>query len=92
MPPTPDVCMVIGRPSSRALVHSIFARSGLIVPRVPALALSTLREQIDDPDPMWVVIDRLTDKLEYAERDAVRARLLGLRAVAEKRAPVFRPA
>jgi len=45
---------------------------------------ATLRERIDDPDQMWVVIDRLTDKLEYAERDAVRARLLSLRAVAER--------
>jgi tetratricopeptide (TPR) repeat protein len=42
----------------------------------------TLREQIEESDPMWVVVDRLTDKLEYAERDAVRARLLSLRAVA----------
>jgi tetratricopeptide (TPR) repeat protein len=42
----------------------------------------TLREQVDDSDQVWVVIDRLTDKLEYAERDAVRARLLSLRAVA----------
>jgi tetratricopeptide (TPR) repeat protein len=42
----------------------------------------TLREQIEDSDPMWVVVDRLTDKLEFAERDAVRARLLSLRAVA----------
>ncbi|MFD0517351.1 WG repeat-containing protein [Paractinoplanes durhamensis] len=33
---------------------------------------------------MLVVIDRLTDKLEYAERDAVRAQLLSLRAVAER--------
>ena len=44
----------------------------------------TLRERIDDSDPMWVVIDRLSDKLEYAERDSVRARLLGLRAVAQR--------
>jgi tetratricopeptide (TPR) repeat protein len=44
----------------------------------------TLRERIDDPDQMWVVIDRLTDKLEYAERDSVRARLLSLRAVAQR--------
>ena len=44
----------------------------------------TLREEIDEIDPMWVVIDRLTDKLEYAERDTVRARLLSLRAVAER--------
>jgi tetratricopeptide (TPR) repeat protein len=44
----------------------------------------TLREQIEDGDQMWVVVDRLTDKLEYAERDAVRARLLSLRAVAER--------
>jgi tetratricopeptide (TPR) repeat protein len=42
----------------------------------------TLREQIEETDPMWVVVDRLTDKLEYAERDTVRARLLSLRAVA----------
>ncbi|WP_203720932.1 WG repeat-containing protein [Paractinoplanes brasiliensis] len=44
----------------------------------------TLREQIEDDEPMWVVIDRLTDKLEYAERDADRARLLSLRAVASR--------
>ena len=44
----------------------------------------TLRERIAETDPMWVVVDRLTDKLEYAERDAVRARLLGLRAVAQR--------
>ncbi|WP_433302457.1 WG repeat-containing protein [Actinoplanes sp. CA-030573] len=45
---------------------------------------TTLREEVDDPDQMWTVVDRLTDKLEYAERDAVRARLLSLRAVAER--------
>ncbi|MCM4081627.1 WG repeat-containing protein [Actinoplanes sp. TRM88002] len=44
----------------------------------------TLREQIEDDEPMWVVIDRLTDKLEYAERDSDRARLLSLRAVASR--------
>ena len=44
----------------------------------------TLRERIEDTDPMWVVIDRLTDKLEFAERDADRARLLSLRAVASR--------
>ncbi|HEX9999103.1 MAG TPA: WG repeat-containing protein [Actinoplanes sp.] len=44
----------------------------------------TLREEIDDSDQMWVVVDRLTDKLEFAERDAVRARLLSLRAVAHR--------
>ncbi len=44
----------------------------------------TLREQIEDEEPMWVVIDRLTDKLEYAERDTDRARLLSLRAVASR--------
>ena len=49
-----------------------------------AFDTTTLRERIDDPDQMWVVIDRLTDKLEYAERDTVRARLLSLRAVAER--------
>jgi tetratricopeptide (TPR) repeat protein len=49
-----------------------------------AFDTATLRERIDDPDQMWVVVDRLTDKLEYAERDAVRARLLSLRAVAER--------
>ncbi|WP_245922946.1 WG repeat-containing protein [Paractinoplanes atraurantiacus] len=45
---------------------------------------ATLRERIEETDPMGVVIDRLTDKLEYAERDSVRARLLSLRAVAER--------
>jgi tetratricopeptide (TPR) repeat protein len=52
----------------------------------------TLRERIDDPDQMWVVIDRLTDKLEYAERDSVRARLLSLRAVAQRLAGDLDPA
>ncbi|MEV4347295.1 hypothetical protein AB0J83_22810 [Actinoplanes sp. NPDC049596] len=45
---------------------------------------ATLRERIEETDPMGVVIDRLTDKLEYAERAAVRARLLSLRAVASR--------
>jgi tetratricopeptide (TPR) repeat protein len=44
----------------------------------------TLRERIEDSDTMGVVVDRLTDKLEFAERDPVRARLLSLRAVAER--------
>jgi tetratricopeptide (TPR) repeat protein len=44
----------------------------------------TLREIVDDPEPLLDVRDRLTDKLEYAERDAVRARLLGLRAVVSR--------
>jgi tetratricopeptide (TPR) repeat protein len=52
----------------------------------------TLREEIEDQDPMWSVIDRLTDKLEYAERDAVRARLLSLRAVAQRLLGEFDPA
>ena len=44
----------------------------------------TLRETVDDPEPLLAVRDRLTDKLEYAERDAVRARLLSLRAVVSR--------
>ena len=44
----------------------------------------TLREVIDDPEELLAVRDRLTDKLEYAERDAVRARLLSLRAVVSR--------
>ncbi|WP_165449567.1 WG repeat-containing protein [Krasilnikovia cinnamomea] len=48
------------------------------------LCPKTLRELADDPDPLRVVRDRLTDKLEYAERAAVRARLLSLRAVASR--------
>jgi tetratricopeptide (TPR) repeat protein len=44
----------------------------------------TLRELIDDPEELLIVRDRLTDKLEYAERDAVRARLLSLRAVVSR--------
>ena len=44
----------------------------------------TLRELADDPDQLRVVRDRLTDKVEYAERDAVRARLLSLRAVVSR--------
>jgi tetratricopeptide (TPR) repeat protein len=48
------------------------------------LSPDTLREVVDDPDPLLAVRDRLTDKLEYAERDAVRARLLSLRAVVSR--------
>ncbi|AEV82524.1 Aggrecan core protein [Actinoplanes sp. SE50] len=41
----------------------------------------TLREQVDEPDRLWDLSDRLTDRLEFAERDNVRAGLLSLRAV-----------
>jgi tetratricopeptide (TPR) repeat protein len=44
----------------------------------------TLRERADDPDQLLAVRDRLTDKVEYVERDAVRARLLSLRAVVSR--------
>ncbi|MFI5933259.1 WG repeat-containing protein [Actinoplanes sp. NPDC051494] len=44
----------------------------------------TLRETADQPEQLMVVRDRLTDKLEYAERDSVRARLLSLRAVVSR--------
>ena len=44
----------------------------------------TLREKADNPDELRAVRDRLTDKLEYAERHAVRARLLSLRAVVSR--------
>jgi tetratricopeptide (TPR) repeat protein len=44
----------------------------------------TLRELVDDPEQLRSVRDRLTDKVEYAERDAVRARLLSLRAVVSR--------
>ncbi|WP_203678317.1 WG repeat-containing protein [Actinoplanes siamensis] len=44
----------------------------------------TLREQIDEPDRLWDLIDRLTDRLEFAERDNVRAGLLSLRAVVSR--------
>jgi tetratricopeptide (TPR) repeat protein len=44
----------------------------------------TLRETVDDPEPLLAVRDRLTDRLEYAERDTVRAGLLSLRAVASR--------
>ena len=44
----------------------------------------TLRENADDHDQLRAVRDRLTDKLEYAERHAVRARLLSLRAVVSR--------
>ncbi len=44
----------------------------------------TLRETVDDPEPLEAVRDRLTDKLEYAERDTVRASLLSLRAVTSR--------
>ena len=44
----------------------------------------TLRELVDDPDELREVRDRLTDKLEGADRDAVRARLLSLRAVVSR--------
>lgn len=44
----------------------------------------TLREQVDEPDRLWDLIDRLTDRLEFAERDNVRAGLLSLRAVVSR--------
>jgi tetratricopeptide (TPR) repeat protein len=44
----------------------------------------TLRELVSHPDQLRAVRDRLTDKVEYAERDAVRARLLSLRAVVSR--------
>ncbi|WP_229073843.1 WG repeat-containing protein [Actinoplanes sp. DH11] len=44
----------------------------------------TLREQVDDPDRLWDLSDRLTDRLEFAERNNVRAGLLGLRAVVSR--------
>ncbi len=44
----------------------------------------TLREVVDQPEDLLAVRDRLTDKLEYAERDAVRARLMSLRAVVSR--------
>lgn len=44
----------------------------------------TMREVIGEPDQLIAIRDRLTDKLEYAERDAVRARLLSLRAVVSR--------
>jgi tetratricopeptide (TPR) repeat protein len=44
----------------------------------------TLRETVEDPEPLLAIRDRLTDKLEYAERDTVRARLLSLRAVVSR--------
>jgi tetratricopeptide (TPR) repeat protein len=44
----------------------------------------SLRETVDDPEPLLAVRDRLTDRLEYAERDTVRAGLLSLRAVVSR--------
>ncbi|MFI1988158.1 WG repeat-containing protein [Actinoplanes sp. NPDC020271] len=44
----------------------------------------TLREQVDEPDRLWDLVDRLSDRLEFAERDAVRAGLLSLRAVVSR--------
>ncbi|MBW6436782.1 WG repeat-containing protein [Actinoplanes hulinensis] len=44
----------------------------------------TLREQVGEQDRLWDLVDRLTDRLEYAERDNVRAGLLGLRAVVSR--------
>ncbi|MFC6569522.1 WG repeat-containing protein [Actinoplanes utahensis] len=44
----------------------------------------TLREQVDDPDRLWDLVDRLSDRLEFAERDNVRAGLLSLRAVVNR--------
>ncbi|WIM98027.1 hypothetical protein ACTOB_001597 [Actinoplanes oblitus] len=45
---------------------------------------ATLREQVGDPDRLWELADRLTDRLEFAERDNVRAGLLSLRAVVSR--------
>ncbi len=44
----------------------------------------TLRELVDDPDELREVRDGLTVKLQSADRDAVRARLLSLRAVVSR--------
>ncbi|GLW32402.1 hypothetical protein Areg01_53410 [Actinoplanes regularis] len=44
----------------------------------------TLREQVDEPDRLWDLADRLTDRLEFAERDHDRAGLLSLRAVVSR--------
>jgi tetratricopeptide (TPR) repeat protein len=44
----------------------------------------TLRELPSDPDRLRAVRDRLTDKVEYVERHAIRARLLSLRAVVSR--------
>ncbi|MBG0568125.1 WG repeat-containing protein [Actinoplanes aureus] len=44
----------------------------------------TLRERIDEPERLWGLADRLTDRLEFAERDNVRAGLLSLRAVVHR--------
>ncbi|MFC7533425.1 WG repeat-containing protein [Actinoplanes sp. GCM10030250] len=44
----------------------------------------TLRERVDEPDRLWDLTDRLTDRLEFAERDNVRAGLLSLRAVVSR--------
>ncbi|MEV4704915.1 WG repeat-containing protein [Actinoplanes sp. NPDC049316] len=44
----------------------------------------TLRETVAEPDRLRALRDRLTDRLEYAERDSVRAWLLSLRAVVSR--------
>ncbi len=94
-PPTPPV--VAAAPASPA---PVFARQqGHYGDRAPRrlvdpeqvlasypwrISPDTLREVIDEPEELLAVRDRLTDKLEYAERDAVRARLLSLRAVVSR--------
>ncbi|TWG23746.1 WG repeat protein [Actinoplanes teichomyceticus] len=45
---------------------------------------ATLRERVDEPDRLWDLADRLSDRLEFAERDNVRAGLLSLRAVVSR--------
>ncbi|KUL25000.1 WG repeat-containing protein [Actinoplanes awajinensis] len=44
----------------------------------------TLREQVADPERLGDLADRLSDRLEFAERDNVRAGLLSLRAVVSR--------
>ncbi|WP_430789861.1 WG repeat-containing protein [Actinoplanes sp. G11-F43] len=44
----------------------------------------TLRETVDETDRLGDLADRLTDRLEFAERDNVRAGLLSLRAVVSR--------
>lgn len=44
----------------------------------------TLRELVDEPDRLRAVRDALTEKLATTDRDAVRARLLSLRAVVSR--------
>ncbi|MEU4560904.1 WG repeat-containing protein [Actinoplanes sp. NPDC023936] len=83
--PAPSVPKVRQRRDQRAGAERRRADPEQILASFPwTFDPQTLREQVDEPERLWDLIDRLTDRLEFAERDNVRAGLLSLRAVVSR--------